>query len=1049
MKKIKLTTLAFCLLASWSVRAQTAEQQANILRHTNSAVLQQLAKSAEEEYQRNYALALEKAKEKNWIVYKKLPDGGFMQLSGIDKNGAPIYEVSDNVNSAKSIRTNLVHPNTNNYLNLTGKSLTLHEWDGGRVLLTHQELVGRVVQVDNSSTVSDHATHVAGTMIASGVSATAKGMAYESKIRAYDSGNDLSEMTSATTTGMIISNHSYGQRGGFDFDGSSWRWYGNDNISTTEDYKFGFYDNTSAGWDNVAFNAPYYLISKSAGNQRGAGPAAGTSYIINQTGQSSTVPRPANPQYETMTNRAVAKNLLTVGAVNDVLNYTTPNSVGMSSFSSWGPTDDGRIKPDVVTNGVSVNSSIGTDNSAYSSYNGTSMAAPAMAGSALLLQEHFSNTHGKKLMRAATLKGLIIHTADEAGTNVGPDYAFGWGLMNTFRAAQVISKDSVLHKIEEKTLANNTQHSAWVYASGTEPLRATICWTDRAGTPAPVSLNPINKMLVNDLDLRITDSATSTATLPWKLDRNSPANAAIRADNDVDNVEQVLIANPVAGWYKIKVSHKGTLVGNLQAYSLIVSGIVTADTNRLCKNTLYFGASEGVFDDGSGSLNYRDNADCSWGIQTDTNTAVSISFNQFNVAAGDTLRIYNGANRNAPLLAKLSGNAIPAALVTSTRRAFIAFSSNNAGAAAGWILKYQSVIKPNINFVPTATQLCENEVVSFNATVSNTDTVGITWNWTFNGGIPATFVGRKPYVKFPQAGKYNVTVSASNSVGSTVLTKNEVVNVVPDTGLFVANYAEGFEAVTFPNAYANMYKNWTITGDNTWQRSTVEHFGGIASLSISNGGSTRPRRELIAPMVDVKSNPSLSTDYKVYFWRKYVGTTPTSSDILRLFTSTNCGKTWQQRYIKQGVALSTNEAWAVDSTINLAGLLINNIWIKFSYEGNSSGTLYMDSLLIGKVSSVTSTTPLFGKSKINVVPNPFVGDAQILFSLEQPQETRWSLADVLGRVHAEDVSLSLAAGEQNIKLSDLVKTKLPAGMYWLRVENDKKQASTIKIMVLE
>ena len=47
-----------------------------------------------------------------------------------------------------------------------------------------------------------------------------------------------------------------------------------------------------------------------------------------------------------------------VGAVNDVLNYTGPGSVGMSSFSSWGPTDDGRIKPDVVGNGVGLFSSI-------------------------------------------------------------------------------------------------------------------------------------------------------------------------------------------------------------------------------------------------------------------------------------------------------------------------------------------------------------------------------------------------------------------------------------------------------------------------------------------------------------------------------------------------------------------------------------------------------------------------------------------------------------------------------------------------------------------
>ena len=110
----------------------------------------------------------------------------------------------------------------------------------------------------------------------------------------------------------------------------------------------------------------------------------------------------------------------------------------MSSFSGWGPTDDGRIKPDLVTKGVAVKSCLADSNNAYATWNGTSMATPGATGALLLLQEHYNDTYST-FMKAATLKALAIHTADETGPNPGPDYMFGWGLMNTAKAALHIS----------------------------------------------------------------------------------------------------------------------------------------------------------------------------------------------------------------------------------------------------------------------------------------------------------------------------------------------------------------------------------------------------------------------------------------------------------------------------------------------------------------------------------------------------------------------------------------------------------------------------------
>jgi subtilisin family serine protease len=199
-----------------------------------------------------------------------------------------------------------------------------------------------------------------------------------------------------------------------------------------------------------------------------------------------------------------------VGAVEPIANsYQQPSDVKISSFSSWGPTDDGRIKPDVVANGVGLLSSIATADDAYAVYGGTSMSTPNLSGSMFLLQEHYSKLNGGKFMRAATLKSLVIHTADEAGTTPGPDYIHGWGLANISRAARVIS-DGQGNLIAEKTLDQGATEIFQVTASGNGPLAVTIAWTDPEGTVPPPSTTGTLR-LVNDLDLRVSTDRRPTS----------------------------------------------------------------------------------------------------------------------------------------------------------------------------------------------------------------------------------------------------------------------------------------------------------------------------------------------------------------------------------------------------------------------------------------------------------------------------------------------------------------------------------------------------------
>ena len=376
----------------------------------------------------------------------------------------------------------------------------------------------------------------------------------------------------------LVSNHSYGFTRGWSNDGTDNYWYGSPSVNATEDYLFGFYSADARDWDQIAYNAPYYLICKSAGNDRNDNEDGTLGHYawISGAWTWSTAARNPDGQYDCIGVRGGCKNVLTVGAVEDMPNgYNGPSSVVMSSFSSWGPVDDGRIKPDICANGVALYSADNTGNTDYISKSGTSMSTPSVTGSVALLQKHWHNLTGT-YMRSSTMKAIIINTADEAGTSIGPDYQYGWGLMNTEKAALKITQDQTINVVDERSLSNGATYNRTVYSNGLEPLKVTICWLDPPGTPVAAQLDPITPMLKNDLDLRITRSGTTY--YPWKLSRNNPTNAATKTgENNVDNVEVVYIANPTAGNYTITVDHDGTL-SSAQRYALVISGISVAST---------------------------------------------------------------------------------------------------------------------------------------------------------------------------------------------------------------------------------------------------------------------------------------------------------------------------------------------------------------------------------------------------------------------------------------------------------------------------------------
>ncbi|MBT8265538.1 MAG: S8 family serine peptidase [Bacteroidia bacterium] len=553
---------------SYTTLAQTDSEKEQITSRYDQQKILQLQSNFSAKAVLEKQRAVEMASLNNWpLIVEK--DGAYMELMRVSIDGSPIYYTTFNVAAAKSTRADHLNNGGSLGLNLDGQNMTAHVWDGGLARSTHQEYDGpggnnRFSIGDGTSTLNYHSAHVTGTIIASGVQANAKGMAPQAQAVGYDWNSDLAEASSAANSGMLVSNHSYGFRS-----------------DLVPDQYFGAYIADSRDWDDLLFNAPNYLMVVAAGNDGNS----------NYNGQ----PLDGNSAYDKLTGHSTSKNNLVVANALDANIDANGNliSVSINSSSSEGPTDDYRIKPDITGNGTSVYSTYESSDTAYNSITGTSMASPNVAGSCILLQQHANNVNGS-FMKAATLKGIVLHTADDGGAS-GPDAIFGWGLMNSKRAAEAISNNGNESKIEELTLTSGQTYQITVDSDGVNDLMASISWTDRAGT-ATSATNSNTPVLVNDLDLRVSQGA-STYT-PWKL---TSITSNGQGDNNVDPYERVDVIG-ASGTYTVTITHKGSLVGGSQNYSLIITGL--SSTPVVCNATVPTNVNVDAFGDTTASISW-------------------------------------------------------------------------------------------------------------------------------------------------------------------------------------------------------------------------------------------------------------------------------------------------------------------------------------------------------------------------------------------------------------------------------------------------------------
>ena len=482
-----------------------------------------------------------KPEEARWLDLDSL-----MRSSVLAYIGVSFPKALNNAESRGAAGTNVLYQAP---FNLSGAGILIGEWDGGSVDSTHPDFGGRVVNRENAP-VNAHATHVAGTILGQGAGRLeAAGHAPGAELIAFD-------FNGAVPVERREAKHNFYHH----HDSHSW------GVDPQFIDNFSAYDGTALQFDTDARDL-LLLGVKAAGNEGQL-----SEVVVDGFG------------FDSLSPDSTGKNMLVVGAIQPDLS--------LAPFSSRGPVEDGRVKPDIVAVGVGVLST--RAGGGHVEFDGTSMSTPGVSGMLGLLSQLFERDRGGRRMAPDVARGVMIHTAQDA-YNPGPDYRFGWGIARVDRAAQLIQEDSVSGgaHIVRGAVRNGEQVSYQMEVpSNLAELKVTLSWLDAA-------LNaPAQRQLINDIDLSLR-SPGGTTYMPWVLDKDNPAENATRGRNVLDNVEQVVVDGPEAGTWTLVIDG-----ANVSDLVLNVQGFVLLTDHPIQRSVVRVKSSQAVtsIPDGSGSL---------------------------------------------------------------------------------------------------------------------------------------------------------------------------------------------------------------------------------------------------------------------------------------------------------------------------------------------------------------------------------------------------------------------------------------------------------------
>ncbi|WP_291137250.1 S8 family serine peptidase [Flavobacterium sp. UBA7663] len=982
--KIRRLLFIFSLSISGFVFSQTKEDAEKITKNYDLEKIKELEVYLRKKEASEKKAAYEAASINGWPITIEGENGSFQELMKLTPDGFPVYYSTENIAAARSTRTNYLNSGGGLGLSLDGQGMIARVWDGGTVRRSHSGFGGRVETVDNSgSTFGSHPTHVTGTIIAlpwGASSSTIKGMASQATARTFDWTDDESEALSEATLGMLVSNHSYG----VPVTGSGGplpSWY------------IGSYVEDSRVWDEIAYLSQYYLPIYSAGND----------------GNNNDNADPIVFGFDKLVGNKVAKNVLTVANAQDatIAADGSLTSVIINSGSSQGPTDDKRIKPDITGNGTNVTSLNSTNDTSTTAMSGTSMSAPNVTGTLLLLQQHYKNVTNS-FMRSATLKGLACHTADDAG-EIGPDPVFGWGLLNAKKAAETINNNGLTSWISEERLNQGQSFTMTVKSSGgaTNPLVASITWTDvpgEANNGQRLTPNDTFRSLVNDLDIRVTKDGTTY--YPWKLNSTNPTLPATRTgDNNLDNVELVRIDSPLAGDYVITITHKGNLVDNGQNYSLIITGITsdfaiipTSENVELCSN------QDAIF-----NFNFKK-----------TRGGVT-NFSAVGIPAGANFSI-------SPASLNVNGN--------------ISMTVSNLS----------SVIPGEYNIGIVGSNGIETETRTRTLKVYNSTFQPVILSSPTNGFNGTSTIVNLNWQLDSNAENYNLQVSTSPTFATTVVnqitinTNYLITGLLQDTMYYWRIIPSNRCGIGITNsATVNTFRTGVLSCGNTF---SATDFSNATVATIANSSASVPLNISGGLTIgEIRVSFEMTHTYVQDMTITLQGPASLGSPIITLLEEP-CGDNdnINCRFVDSGSAPACSGVPAIsgdiapnDSLSNLNGLIADGTWtllISDPYNGDGGEVTNFSIEICALTASLSSNDTVLNSLK--VYPNPAKGIVNIDLAGSVTGETTYELFDVQGRKVISKISSNSVETLNVENLSD--------GIYMLSIQNGG--AKTTKKLVI-
>jgi len=359
------------------------------------------------------------------------------------------------------------------------------------------------------------------------------------------------------------------------------------------------------------------------------------------------------------------------------------------------------------------------------------------------------------------------------------------------------------------------------------------------------------------------------------------------------------------------------------------------------------------------------------------------------------------------------------------------------------------VCAPIADFKTVSNELnyCTGQTIQFKDDTRNSYITG--WQWSFPGGTPSTSTDSMPIVVYSNPGVYPVSYTATNSAGSSVMSKDNYIDVVTNQAQIDNFYSEDFESLSFPNSFWRIenYTNDTIS----WKQANGVGFSGNKCMMINNynNNDSIKTEVLYSPSFNLNAinNLSSSTDpLRLTFKLAYQGRSNLANEKLQVFSSNNCGQTWSLRYSKAMSTLTTVgnyssspftpsslSDWRTEQ-ISISSLLnTQHMLFKFQFTSDANGlsnNIYIDDINLSRLPVVGIEENNFTQ-QINVFPNPVNQNNFTLdFVSEYSSELKIKLIDIQSK-EILNIEEKLNIGENKINVN--LPENCASGIYFLSI----------------